>query len=246
MTGPGIEDRLRRAMRDVGPSDEMVEELLRTAARTVREHAAPRARRPGRVLLLAAAAVVVLGGGAAATAVMMGGGGDTTVPLRDASAAAVRESPVLARAAWLVPGRAPVRIQEAPPGPSLRFPPGTTYPAALRSLVASLAADGTLPDQARLAAPLARGVVFAPLATGARLDLTAPFGYSRPSGVVLPPTLRLPARLSRQEALRAARAFRTDGLRAVDSRLLDIPRLAACQRLPRAAACRLAPMEGAR
>ncbi len=246
MSDPDLEQRLRRALDDAGPSDELLARLRRTAAQAAREHGERRrrGRRPARGLLLAAAAVVVLGGGAATAAVVMSGdGGDPAVPLAPGPAAAVRESAVLARAPWLAPGRTPVRIQETRPAPSLRFAAGTSYPAALRSLVASIAADGTLPDEARLAGPLPRGVVFAPRGAGARLDLTAPFGYGRPSGVVLPPTLRLPASLSQAEALRVARAFRAEGLRAIDARLIDIPRLAPCQRLPRRAPCRLAPVE---
>jgi hypothetical protein len=110
-------------------------------------------------------------------------------------------------------------------------------------LARAVAARGTLPRGAVLAPPLARGVVWAPrLRGGPRLCLTVPFAYAVPEGAILPPDHRISPKATPEEAARIAEAL-AHGRRLGDrlARLVSVtvPRLRACQRLPRAAACRL-------
>lgn len=249
MTDPVV-DRVRRAVEEgPGPSEDLVARVTRAAGEAVEAPAPgarPRRRPSWRRPLVLAGAVAVLAGGGAVAAVMVDQGSETSVPLPPEAAAGVRESAVLARAPWLVPSRTPARLQTTRPLPSLRFPAGTTYPRALRRLVESLSADGTLPDEAALAAPLPKGAVWGRLRSGSRLDLTAPFGYAVPAGTILQPSFSFPPDLTTDEVTAIAEAIRREGLRASDGATLDIPRLRRCQLLARAKPCALRPVAPAR
>ncbi len=243
MTDP-VEDRIRSAVDDgPGPSHELVSRVTRAAGESVERRPA-RARRGlswRRPLVLAGAAVVLAAGGAFA-AVMADRGSDTAVPLTPEAAAGVRESAILARAPWLVPGRTPGRLQTTRPLPSLVYPEGTTYRRALNRLVESIAADGTLPDEAMLAPPLRNGRVWTRTPSGPRLSLTAPFGWHVPSGRIAFPSYAIPGDVPTDEAVARAEAIQREGLTAADGVILDIPRLPACQRLAKAKPCKLAPV----
>jgi hypothetical protein len=244
MSRDDLQRRIRRAMEDAGPSDDVVERARRTAVRAA-QAAAPAARRfrSRRSVLSFALAGAILTAGGATAAVMLSGGSSATVPVSPEAEVALRES-VVGRAAWLRPGYdgSPL-VQVVPRLPSLRFPAGTTYAQALRGLVASVGREGTMPRAARFAPPLPRGAVWAPYRRGPRLDLTAPFGYAIPTGAIRPPDFVISGALSAKAAERAARAFLEGRMTARQARAirLGIPRLDDCQRLPRRAPCRLAP-----
>ena len=244
MSDDDLERRIRRSVEGVGPSDELVARVRRTASRAA-EAAAPTARRfrSRRAILSYALAGAVLTGGAATAAVMLSGGSGATVPVTPEAEAALRES-VVGRAAWLRSGyRGSPLVQVVPRLPSLRFPEGTTYAQALRGLVASVGRDGTMPRGARFAPPLPRGAVWAPSRTGPRLDLTAPFGYVVPRGNICQPDFAISSSLTPRQAERLARAYLEGRLTPRQARAirLGVPRLPACQVLPRRAACDLAP-----
>ncbi|WP_217924991.1 hypothetical protein [Miltoncostaea oceani] len=244
MSDDDLERRIRRSVRGVEPSDEVIARVRRTAVRAA-ELARPAARqfRSRRAILSYALAGAVLTGGGATAAVMLSGSSGATVPVSPEAEAALRES-VVGRAAWLQPGyRGSPLVQVVPRLPALRFPEGTTYAQALRGLVASVGRDGTMPRGARLAPPLPRGAVWAPSRTGPRLDLTAPFGYGLPRGNIREPDFRISGSLTARQAERLARAFIEGRLTPRQARAirLGVPRLPACQVLPRRAACDLAP-----
>lgn len=246
MTGEPVEDRLRAAFADAEPSEESVAAARRAAVAAAVASAASRGRgRPRRrVLALAAAAVVIVGAGAATATVVMKDSGGPAIPATPEGAAGIRESGVLARAPWLFQSEGGAAIQTVPLRPALRFPPGTSYGEALTSLLRSVAADGTLPDEAVVVGHLARGGVWARGGrAGPRLDLTAPASYSVPEGRILPPDWGVSGDVSAKEALRIAKRVR-DGLPLGEDAVkvrITIPALKACQRLPRARACRLDP-----
>jgi hypothetical protein len=239
-----LERRIRGSVDGVGPSDEVIARVRRTAARAAGA-ARPAARRfrSRRAILGYALAGAVLTGGAATAAVMLSGGSSATVPVSPEAEAALRES-VVGRAAWLRSGyRGSPLVQVVPRLPSLRFPEGTTYGQALRGLVASVGREGTMPRGTRFAPPLPRGAVWAPSRRGPRLDLTAPFGYGVPRGNIREPDFRISPSLTPPQAERLARAYLEGRLTARQARAirLGVPRLPACQVLPRRAPCDLAP-----
>jgi hypothetical protein len=244
----GAEDRLRDAFAGSGPSDELVAsargravDAASAGARTTRR----RGRRRTFAVLAVAGALV---GGGAATAAVVFDRGDPTVPATAGTRAAIGESGILASAPWLFQAEGGQAIGAVARLPSLRFPPGTTYRAALDALVRSVIADGTLPDGARLARPLPPGVVWKRSRTAPRLDLTAPAGYSRPGGIIRTPSFSIPGWVSTPDAVRIGQALR-DGVQIGEDEALLVtitpPRLAACQTLPRRAPCRLAPPRAA-
>lgn len=187
----------------------------------------PRAMPPGAIALSALAlALVVCRGGAAAAAPDPG-----------------RRPPVPAQAGWLFQAQDSPPVQSAPLLAALRFPPGTTYRAALTALVRSVAATGTLPTTAVVVGHLPRGVVWAPSRTGPRLGLTAPASYAIPRGVIFTPTFTFPPSVSPQQAMRIVRDLNAGRRIGAAAKALGVgvPRLAPCQRLPRKRPCRLAP-----
>jgi hypothetical protein len=169
------------------------------------------------------------------------------VPAGPDARAAIAESAVLARAPWLVQPDGAPQVQTVRLLPSLRFPAGTTYRAAIRRLAQSVTARGTLPTGAALGPPLPRQAVWSSgKGRPARLSLTAPFGYAVPEGRISVPTYRISEAATPEEAARIAEAL-SEGRKVGDSlaRLVtvEVPRLKACQRLPRRAPCRLVAPE---
>jgi hypothetical protein len=193
----GLEDRVRATARAA----------VRDGAAT---HQAGRRRRRRRIAILATAALVVGGAGSAAGYWLATRDDDVdTVPAGPEARAAISESAVLARLPWLTqPGGSPL-LADTEPAPSLAFPPGTPYAAALDRLLRSVVGQGRLPAGARLEAPLPAGVVWAPGsgAGAARLDLRAPFGYLLATGRIRPPDLVLVGSATRPEARAAVDAL---------------------------------------
>lgn len=239
------EQRLRDAFGSSGPSDELVATARGRAVDAASAGAQATRRRRGRRRTLAALAIAgALVGAGVATAAVVFDRAEPTVPATAGTRAAIGESGVLASAPWLFQAEGGQRIDAARRLPSLRFPPGTTYRAALDALVRSVIADGTLPDDARLARALPPGVVWKRSRAAPRLDLTAPAGYSRPDGIILAPSFTIPGWVSTPDAVRIGKALRDGTPVGEDDALLVTitpPRLAACQMLPRRAPCRLAP-----
>jgi hypothetical protein len=244
VTDDRLDERLRDALDGLEPSP--------TSARRAREAAAAAAvarRRRHRVRTVASVALAgaVLGGGVGAAAVVLRDEGGPAVPAGPEARAAISESAVLARAPWLVQPNGAPHLSTVRLLPSLRFPAGTTYRAAVLRLVRSVAARGTLPKGAALGPPLPRQAVWsAGKDRPARLSLTAPFGYAVPEGRISAPSYGISGSATPEEAERIAKA-RSEGRRLGDSlaRLItvDVPRLRACQRLPRRAPCALLPPE---
>lgn len=77
--------------------------------------------------------------------------------------------------------------------PAIEFPPGTTYQAAVNRLLRSVVETGAIPRSARIVGRLPAGIVWqiGGKRHGPRLDLTAPWGYTLPGGIVRTPTLRI-------------------------------------------------------
>lgn len=165
------------------------------------------------------------------------------------AAAAPSQPPrVPAAAPWLFGAQGASPIQTAPRLPALRFPAGTTYRVALTRLVRAVAADGRLPAGAVVTGRLPRGVVWAPSPSGPRLDLTAPASYSLPRGVILTPTITFPASVPPRQAIEIVRRLNAGGHIGAAARTLGVgvPRLAACQLLPRKGPCALVAVSSAR
>ncbi len=191
-----------------------------------------RRRVASRPLLLVAAALLLLAAAAAAVALWVSR--DVTVPATDTGRAGIAESPVLARAPWLLTDNAGAPpIAEAANLPSLRFAPGTSYRRATRALFVSVVERGEIPRSATLATPTERGVVWSVEAAGPRLDLRAPFGYEPRTGAIRSPTYRLPGALDPAVADRVIAAL-TRGTPAGElsgvAVVVDTPPLATCQR----------------
>ncbi len=161
------------------------------------------------------------------------------------AAAPAPEPRVPAGAGWLFGAQGASPVQVAPRLPALRFPAGTSYRVALTRLVRAVAADGRLPAGAVVTGRLPRGVVWAPSPTGPRLDLTAPASYSLPRGVILTPTITFPASVPARRAIEIVRTLNAGGHIGTAARSLGVgvPRLAACQLLPRRGPCALAPVD---
>lgn len=132
-------------------------------------------------------------------------------------------TPELQDAPWLYPGIPPRQrtLREAPPRPSLRFPPGIAYPEALSILYTWVAVVGTLPPGTSSEAPLPDGVVLlqpTDPGEGIAIDLRAPWGYMA-GGRILSPSLT--------SAVGVPARPRPDELWARQS--VSVPILPACQ-----------------
>ena len=162
---------LARRMDEI-PVPEGLEDRVRAAARaTARAGAtqqAGRRRRRRRIAILATAALVVGGAGSAAGYWLATRDDDVnTVPAGPEARAAISESAVLARLPWLSqPSGTPV-LADTAPAPSVAFPPGTSYAAALDRLLRSVVERGALPRGTIVEPALPTGVVWAPGSGGA-------------------------------------------------------------------------------
>ena len=151
--------------------------------------------------------------------------------------AARRRNPALAHLPWLRNSADEPSIRRAGAMPSVVFPVGTTYPQAVRALVAGVVQRGTLPPRVHLARPLPRGIVLGRAADGRlALSLAAPFGYDPRAGTVLGfqrllDSDRVPP--YRADIARARRSGRVIGMPFVvavrDLAYLPRPALAPCQ-----------------
>jgi hypothetical protein len=122
-------------------------------------------------------------------------------------------------------------IADVEPQPSIAFPPGVDYAAALDALFRSARERGTTPSGTVVMDPLPPRVVYvAPDSRdeGLRLSLTAPFGWGGPEGLVLPPSVSLPGSLAPDEASRRIQAMVDAGAALPEGGRVDVPRLPAC------------------
>lgn len=233
---------LRSWVESVDPPPETVNRMRAVARRVVAETAQERergrvARRwPKRrlVMVLVSVLAILLLTSVIALAVQLVSGGGESLPVRPEARAALHESAVLGRAPWIYQHRGAPRLQEVPRAPSLVYPQGTSYGKAISQLYRSVALTGTLPSGTRLAAPLGPGVVWR-VGRGVyppALDLTAPFGYTIPAGVIRAPSLMIPASVPAAVAERFAQALRTEGFPKdplASKVVVDVPSLASCQ-----------------
>ncbi len=190
-------------------------------------------RRPAVVL-----AILVLGGGAAGAVGVTQPWDRETAPLvgttREA-AERIATDPLLANLAWIVdkrgPDGGPTRIQDLPPSPSLRFPPGVSFEQAFARIYASLADSGALPPEATLGPPLPLGKTLAVPADpslGIAIDLRSPRGYLLPGGA-LPLGFASPPGLSRAESERRLSEAARQGLVVPLGFIIPTPDLKPCQ-----------------
>ncbi|HTI34226.1 MAG TPA: hypothetical protein VL422_11155 [Miltoncostaea sp.] len=230
------ERRIAERMDEI-PVPEGLEDRVRAVAREAARANAPtgRRRRRRRLWIIATAGVVLAGAGSATGYWLANRGDDyNAIPAGPAARAALSESAVLSRLAWLSQPNGSPTLEETPPAPSLAFAPGTTYGVAIDRLVRSVVARGTLPSGTTVGAPLPAGVVWAPGGRGSapRLDLRAPFGYTPDTGAIRPVSFTVPRSLppARARAASAAlRALRVKGGPLPARVRVDVPPLARCQ-----------------
>lgn len=146
----------------------------------------------------------------------------------------MKESPTLSSAPWIYQDRGAAHIQTVRRLPAIEFPPGTTYRVALNRLLRSVVETGTIPGSARVVGRLPSGIVWQKGAKrrGPRLDLTAPWGYTLPGGLVRAPTLRIERSVSRARASAIFAAFMNGtpmGVGKAQGLSADAPKLARCQ-----------------
>lgn len=234
---PDDADRRIAERMDEIPLPEGLEDRVRAAAREAARANAPtvRRRRRRRLWILATAGVVLAGAGSATGYWLASRGDDyNAIPAGPGARAALSESAVLSRLAWLSQPNGSPSLAQTPPAPSLAFPAGTTYAVAVDRLVRSVVARGALPSGTTVVDPLPAGVVWAPGAGGSRprLDLRAPFGYPPDTGAIRPVSFNLPRTLPPARARAAEAALRT--LRVKGGPLpaglrVDAPQLVPCQ-----------------
>lgn len=244
MNDRDLERRIQDALQDASPGEEALARAREAAVRGAARATARRRRAARRTFGLLAAAAVVLAAGATAGAIMLTQDDTPALPVQPGARPAIAESAILARAPWLIQTDGAPLVQRVRRLPALRYPRGTTYRAALTQLVRSVAATGTLPRSAVLVPALPRGAVWAPGSgkLGPRLDLTAPFAYAVPTGAISPPQFTIARSATPAEAQAIAVAFRDGtpiGTGAASKVHVTAPTLRPCQRLPRAAPCRL-------
>lgn len=172
------------------------------------------------------------------------------VPANRNAAERIVADPLLSQLAWITDTRTaeggPVRIQQLPEAPSLRFPPGVGFEEAFARIFASLAQSGTLPAEATLGPPLPAGKTLALPADpsqGIAIDLRSPRGYLLPGGILPSGFAAAPSWTPEEGERRIAEANR-QGLIVPPGAVIDPPQLAPCQVLDPAApspACVLSP-----
>lgn len=235
-----LDERLRACGGALGEPDPAVTDRAWAAVRGGLAREAPTSRRrrhrSRRGLLVAAAALAVAGGAGAVavtTAVLDSANppGSVMRVTGGTARAAIDADPILSRAPWIRQHGARPRVQEVDPLPSLVFPAGVDYPAALQSLYTSVAATGRLPAGTALGPPLAPGrVVELPTdpTRGVALDLRAPFGYALPGGQVLPPSYSLPGTLTPAQVRQRLRDADAQGLALPEGAIVDPTQLRPC------------------
>lgn len=242
----------RRALRRLGPSDEVMSRVDAAVRAQVRAMAGgdPAAagaapggagaafavrRRRRRLITAITVGALVVGSAAAGAALWVShGAGEPIAGVTPEGRAGLRESPTLSSAAWVFQDQGAPHIRDVRRLPAIQFPPRTTYAQAVNALLRSVMESGTVPKSARVVAKLPPGVVWrtGDAKRGPRLDLTAPWGYTLPRGLVRTPTLRVDPSLSGAQASKLVEAFmkgakvgrgRADGITA------DVPKLFRCQ-----------------
>ncbi len=230
-----LELRLQRALSVIEEPAADVEPRLRAAAlAALPSRPVSRRGRLGpvswrrRIGPLVVAAALVAAGAALAASLFHWDAGSTGrrgAFVSDTAARRFAATPALDGAPWLT-GGAQQTMREVPLRPSLVFPAGTGYAAALQRFYDAVSREGGLPTGTRLGAPLPAGrVVSLPAGPGdpLRLDLRAPFGYLVPSGTILGPHYTLGKAAVTFPAAGAAGTPLPVGVTVV------APRLLACQ-----------------
>lgn len=188
-----------------------------------------------RTIVIVTAAVLVLGSTAAGAALWVSHrSGEPLAAVTPQGAAGLKESPTLSSAPWIYQDRGAAHIQTVRRLPAIEFPPGTTYRVALNRLLRSVVETGTIPGSARVVGRLPSGIVWQKGAKrrGPRLDLTAPWGYTLPGGLVRAPTLRVEPSVPRARASAIFAAFMNGtpmGVGKAEGLSADAPKLARCQ-----------------
>lgn len=195
--------------------------------------ASPPRRRRRRKAVAVGVAAALLGATGAAAAVLINRS-HPSVQMSSEARAGIEESPTLANAPWLYQSDGASHIDQVTRRSSIRFPPGTTYAQALQRLMRSVLETGTLPKGVIVEPPLAEHVVWqrGTKVTGPRLDLTAPWGFALPSGLIRTPSLQIASWVPLKEDLRITRAIRDGrpiGLGRGKGITADVPRLPRCQ-----------------
>lgn len=151
-----------------------------------------------------------------------------TLRLRPEVRKTIEANPVLRDAPWLVQPNGSPRLDLTRLRPSLVFPPGTTYPEAIKQLVNAVSV-GRFPVATTLGPPLPPGVVYDATADqGFALDLQAPFGYDPEGGAVAAPLLELPGEWTQEQVFEAVEAGRRNGGPPVGARP-SVPFIPTCQ-----------------
>jgi hypothetical protein len=183
-------------------------------------------RGPGHRTLLLALLVAVL---AAAAPIVAGCAADDPVVAAQASPSDVLD---FASAPWVDMPNGANRIATAPEWPSLRFAPGITYAGALHRLFVAARTGAPVVEDAVLAPPLPREVVYVRPATdadGLQLSLLAPWGWTGSEGAITPPSFAMPGDLPVDEVWERVRQAQAAGLPLPEGGRVDVPRLQPCQ-----------------
>lgn len=137
----------------------------------------------------------------------------------------------LSGAPWLVQPTGSPSLSHVAIRDSVQFPAGVSYARALSELYVSALGAGDIPADAKLVAPLPRGIVLerpADPRTGITVSLVAPWGYAE-DGAILAPWVEFPSDVSSDEALaRMARADQ-EGRVLPEGAIVAVPALRPCQ-----------------
>ena len=137
-----------------------------------------------------------------------------------------------ASAPWVDQPNGSPLIAAAPEWPSLVFAPGISYAGALHRLYVAARTGAPRVEDAEVAAPLPREVVYVTPRTdadGLRLSLLAPWGWVAPDGAIRPPSISMPANLGYVEIRVRVRAAAAQGLGMPEGGRVDVPQLPRCQ-----------------
>ncbi|MGE0027275.1 MAG: hypothetical protein AB7O78_07400 [Thermoleophilia bacterium] len=138
----------------------------------------------------------------------------------------------LASAPWVDMPQGANSVGTAPEWPSLRFAPGVTYAGALTRLYVAARTGASRVEDAEVAAPLPREVVYVAPATdadGLQLSLLAPWGWTGSDGAIRPPSINMPGTLPPDEVMRRFREAQAEGRPLPEGARIDVPQLPACQ-----------------
>lgn len=137
-----------------------------------------------------------------------------------------------ADAPWINQADGAPRIDDVALWPSLRFPSGVTYAEALEQLFVSVEETGELPASATVAPPLPDEVVLvrsSDPASGLRLSMSAPWGWTPEGRLIRAPSLNLPGTLAPDEVDQRFAKAEAAGRALPEGAHVDVPRLEPCQ-----------------